>query len=486
MSLAVNFQNNSGIPDNEVYIGFVPGAAPAASTFNVINNQSGSMLLPVNYDFGSNGNWYTLNNLPQGVGITNFSGRIYVAYNQPWSPNGQAQGYEPAQSVTDPNFFLRYDKMEMTFNGNPADVANLTSIDYWSIPLSLFTTKNGNPQEQVHGLLNEATAQELFNTLSALTTPPASYITGPGGPCGTPLPAVVPGLFSQFPGGPTPGTSFARIIGPSSYPPFAPPPGGIPVTPYATFNFYLNNLFVVFGPGTTTNTVPGLGNGIIAHIKGHFNGVGPEVPPTGPQSAQDYELVASIDGNLDITLTGTVGGVSGTTTMVFALDDLLNPSGIYGGNAPFSLNGGIPAPPGNDVYGWVSGDLFSGLNIGAVGSTTPVPDNSIMTGAVDSTVPVTDNNIMVGALPSQEWFNLPTDLFFAGLQPQNRFYNRWAAVLSQYSQAYNFAYSDRFSPVFVSLNPATADTLTVQLEPATVTLPASKPKNPVRPTTVYR
>jgi hypothetical protein len=40
------------------------------------------------------------------------------------------------------------------------------------------------------------------------------------------------------------------------------------------------------------------------------------------------------------------------------------------------------------------------------------------------------------------------------------------------SQAYNFAYTDRFAAVFVSLNPATVDTLEIVLEDATVTMPS--------------
>jgi hypothetical protein len=112
-----------------------------------------------------------------------------------------------------------------------------------------------------------------------------------------------------------------------------------------------------------------LGKGIVAHIAGRFAGVGPNVPVTGPQSKQTYDLVATIDDDLNITLNGTTSGIQGSITMLHKKEDLLNPTGIYGGNAPYYLNGATsPTAPGNDVYGWVGGDLFSGLNIGAVGS----------------------------------------------------------------------------------------------------------------------
>ena len=161
-----------------------------------------------------------------------------------------------------------------------------------------------------------------------------------------------------------------------------------------------------------------------------------------------------MDSDCNIILTGTVSGVSGTTTMKFMKDDLMNPTGIYGGNCPFYLNGATtPINPQNNVYGWVTGDLFSGMNIGAVGSQIPW------------------NGTMVGAMESQNWFQIPVNKFFANLQPNNRTnYNQWAATLSTLSNAYNFAYTDRFDHVLVSLNPATVDTLQIVLENASVVM----------------
>ncbi|KAF0815116.1 hypothetical protein IGB42_00193 [Andreprevotia sp. IGB-42] len=462
MALTLNFNDNRGGDTTAVSIGFVPGASNAG--FDIISNADQSALLPLNlvnssanppqtYPFA--GNWYSLADLAQGVSISAFSGRVYVAYGPAWAV--QNAGYEPAQSVTDPNFFLRYDKLEMTFTGQAADVANLTSIDYWAIPLTLQTSQGGTVAQTVAGLQGSTTAQEMFSALNALTATPVSGIAGPGGIDGTPLPAQVPGQFQQFSStSPAPGTTFARVIGPSSYPPINPPPGAIPVTPYDTLLGYLKNLYAAFGPGTTVGaTVPGLGNGVIATIAGNFAGVGPNVPASGPQAAQQYQFSASIDASYNITLSGKLSLSDDTVTILYAVGDLTNPSGIYGGNAPYSLNGAAAVSPGNDVYGWIGGDLFSGLNIGALGSSTA------------SALP---GQTLVGALPSQQWFQLSPATFFAGLQPGNTDYNQWAATLAPLSQAYNFAYSDRFAPVFASLNPANVDTLTVVLEPATVTL----------------
>jgi hypothetical protein len=460
--LNVTFTNKITTNIPVVSVGFVPGSSD--SGFNITNAADNSAILPLNQAKG-NGNWYSLDALTSGVNITNFSGRVYFAYGTPWSVEGA--NYEPAQSPADANFYLRYDKIEMTFNGDSSDVANLTSIDYWSIPISLNSQKGGNnvPGNSVTGLLNGTTAQDIYNALAPLTSPnPVSGIPGNPGADTKPLPAVVPGSFKKFGDGPTPGTTFARIIGPSSYPAIYPLPAGIPIMPYDIFTEYLTYLVNNFGPATTTGqNVPGLGAGVIATISGKFGGVGPNVPATGPQSAQDYNLTASIDDSMNITLSGTVGSVSGTTTMVFAVNDLQNPSGIYGGNTPFTLTQGGTSTfitPQNNVYGWICGDLFSGMNIGAVGSTSTVFNP-----------PTVDTPTMAGALSSSEWFSLPTTFFFSNMQsgfPNN--FNRWAAGLQNLSQAYNFAYSDRFAHVFVSLNPATVDTLEIILEPDSITM----------------
>jgi hypothetical protein len=56
------------------------------------------------------------------------------------------------------------------------------------------------------------------------------------------------------------------------------------------------------------------------------------------------------------------------------------------------------------------------------------------------------------------------------MQPGNTYYNQWAATLSNLSQAYNFAYSDRFAHVLVNLNPADVDTLEIVLEDGAVNM----------------
>lgn len=431
-TLSVIFQNNSGLTDDKVSIGFVSGSSTAA--FNIsYQDTNGTQpevknIQQLNTVKGS-GNWYSLKDLSNGVSITNFSGRIYITYGQTWSV--LSAGYEPAQNITDKNFFLRYDKMEITFNGAASDVADLTSIDYWSIPMELTTMQSGTTVQTDYGIKSGSTAETIYAQLNALTATSQSGLAGA-------LPSLVPGSFTQSSN--QPGSGFARIIGPSSYPPI----GGVPVTPYNLFEKYIDYLINTFGPNTVkSDTINGLGAGIIATIAGQFNGVGPNVPTSGSQSAQKYDLTTSIDNQGNITLSGTVGSETKNITMVFAKSDLINPSGIYGANAPFSKNGGGAENPSNDVYGWITGDLLAGFNIGAIGSTTTI------------------NNEVVGGMNSSDWFTLPISSLFSNLQSKPAYYNQFAATLQPLSDDYNFAYSDRFSPVLISLNPVSVDTLQI-------------------------
>lgn len=433
-TLKVIFSNNSGLSDKLVSIGFVSGSSTAPFSISYPDpNQLQPLeieIQPLNQVAGK-GNWYSLKDLGKGVSIKNFSGRIYISYGQTWCVVNSY--YEPAQNCTDPNFFFRYDKMELTFNGNASDVADLTSIDYWSIPMKLETFLNNTIVKTDNGVKTGKTSQMIYTQLCAITDSSQSGLSNA-------LPALVPGSFEQLPT--QPGTGFARIIGPSSYPPI----GGVPVTPYDLFENYINALIQNFGPNTTVGKlIPGLGNGIIATISGQFNGVGPNVPTSGPQSAQAYNLTASIDTSGTIILTGSVGSVAGTTTIVYAKSDLINPSGIYGANAPFSINKGALQNPANDVYGWITGDLLAGFNIGAIGSQTII------------------GTTKVGAMSSSNWFTIADTSLFDSLQNVPSHYNQYAAALQKLSDAYNFAYSDRFSPVLVSLNPAITDTLKISL-----------------------
>ncbi len=391
--LALQFKNDSGYADSDVYIGFVgPGALDAT---NVV---SGAPMAVSQY---GDEHWYTLDTLPQGIDLTSFSGRIYVGYGSPWSFTHS--GYEPSPiAPVDPNYLKRYDKLELTYHGNPADVADTTSIDYFSIPMQLNVYQGGTSGTLKGSLLASPTATTVGAVRGLTPTPDAAVVTDGGG-------------------------NFVRVIGPSAY----PPSPGLPASPYENFDAYLTDVRDSYAPAH---------GGTAATIKGHFGGVGP-APVTPETMPQDYDFTVTIDAQKNLLLTGSTT-VLGAHTLEFQYDDLMNPSGIYGANPTFYLDGQPTAmTPQNDVLGWLIGDLMAGFNIGAIGST------------------VLDGGLEVGTLDSQQWFTL-TNLF-AGLQPGAPFYNEWAAAMSDVSQAYNFAYSDRFAHVVTPLDPAEVDTLEI-------------------------
>jgi hypothetical protein len=388
--LALKFKNTSGLPDAQVYIGFV-GGAPLTAT-----NKATSAPLAKS-EFGSE-HWYTLDTLAQGIDLTSFSGRIYVGYGSPW--NFTHAGYEPSPvNPSDPNAHKRYDKVEITYHGNPADVANATSFDYFSIPVGLNVYQGGTGGTLVKSLHASPTSVTLA-AMETIATPHGAAVVRDGA------------------------NNFVRVIGPSVY----PPPPGLPASPYDNFDGYLDYLYQ-YGQSH---------GGVIARVKGRFHGVGP-APATTPTQGQDYDFTATIDAQQNITLTGH-GTLVGNHTLTFHHDELNNPAAIYGANPHFQLDG-APMTPQNDLFGWVIADLFAGLNIGALGSTVEV------------------NGQQVGQMESQQWFALTER--FAALQPSHPYYNQWAAQMSELSDAYNFAYTDRFAHVVAPLNPAQVDTLEI-------------------------
>ncbi|MBN8597882.1 MAG: hypothetical protein J0L78_09430 [Planctomycetes bacterium] len=391
--LAIKFKNSSGLADSQVYIGFV-GGEPLHAT----NAANGAALAESTH---ASPHWYTLAQLAQGINLTSCTGRIYIGYGTPWV--FERDGYEPSPvSTNDPNYLKRYDKIELSYHGVPSDVANLTSIDYYSIKTGIKVFKGGLTGALV-GQLRDAPTQVVLNAVRGLTSPASAAVVNNG-------------------------VNFVRVLGPGIY----PPTGGNPASHYNNLSAYLSYLHATYAPAHGNK---------IATIAGNFIGVGAQTSPE--TKAQSYNFAATMNASMDITLTGS-GSVVGSKTIVIKGSELLSPTGIYGANPAFTINGGGVIHAQNDFYGWVVGDLLSGLNIGAVGSTV------VVSGA------------QVGQMNSQQWFTLTSK--FNALQPtQPSFYNQWARAMSGISDAYNFAYSDRFAHVFVPLDPAKVDTMQIEI-----------------------
>ena len=392
--LLLTFKNETTHPFDDIYVGFVGGAD---ATLTATNVATGAALALSRY---KSEHWYRLSQLPSGIYLYRFSGRIYIGYGKAWTI--VRNGYEPSPSSTsDPNYKLRYDKVEITYTGAAADVANTTSIDYFSIPVTLRVYRGGVSGELV-GSVTASARDKIVAALVNATSPARA--------------ALVKNDTDNF----------VRVVGPPSY----PPPPGLPASHYDNFDAYLTYLRDTFAPAH--------GN-VVASVKGRFAGVGSETMPQTKN--QTYDFAATIDRQKDITLTGS-GSAVGRHTLSLLYADLVAPSGIYGANPLYSLDGAAQTNPKNDVYGWIIGDLLSGLNIGAVGSN------------------VRSGGSTVGQLASSDWFKLKS--LYSALQPQHgNFYNQYAAALAPVTQAYSFAYSDRFAHVVVPLNPLAVDTMQI-------------------------
>jgi hypothetical protein len=450
----LNFRitNNSGISSDKVFVGF--SGADLNATIN------GAPMKSI-----EDSTWYKLSELRTFVMGVKTSGRIYVAYNDTFSTIGG--GMPSIIAPGSPAYHMRFDLFELTFDGSPYGVADLTAIDAWSIPMSLETEKDGQKVGSLDGVKAGSTLNEIYTRLSKLSNPAQSTATGQAiiSAFAAAGHSLAQGIQDQL-NKPAPGlvtdknSNFVRIIAPNNYPPFGDPTNnltpGLPFTPYNTFMEYLQYLINTFGPG---KAVPSgfsqLGGGKVAHLAGEYGGS--SAGTGGPYKQQSYDLWASIDDNFNLAIEGT-GSVVGYVKMTITKWNLLNPAATYGGNPQFSLNGGAPQSPQNNLYAWILGDFFAGLNIGAIGSSVKVG------GAV------------VGEMTSSEWFSrLPQsgDLFDK-LWDSNvtNYWNQWAQVLNSRSDAYNFAYAERFSAPQLSINPSAVDTLTLILLDADVASPS--------------
>jgi hypothetical protein len=449
-TLNFKIKNDSGVSGDKVFIGFW------GSNLNATIN--GTPMKSI-----QDSTWYTLSEIESFViGVTT-SGRFYVAYNDHFSPT-DAGGEPSIVAPNSPAYKKRFDKFELTFDGSVYGVADLTAIDFWSVPMSLETEKNGGKVAALDGVKAGSTAKEIYASLSKLSNPAQSIKTGQAiiGAFDAAGHALAQGIADQLRHPASglvtdDGGNFVRIIGPNTYPPFGDPannlPPGLPFTPYNTFHDYFRHLIDTFGPGKATPSGFGqLGGGKIAQLAGEY--VGSSAGSGPPYSQQEYKLWASIDDDFNLTIDGT-GSVVGDIKMTITKWNLLNPAATYGGNPTFSLNGGAPQTPLNDIYAHILGDFFAGLNIGAIGSA------------------LTLNGTVVGEMTSSEWFStLPkAGNLFDKLWGGNvtNYWNQWAQELNSRSDAYNFAYAERFSAPQLGINPNAVDTLTLILLGADVT-----------------
>ncbi|NPU11065.1 hypothetical protein HL666_09845 [Bradyrhizobium sp. 83002] len=312
------------------------------------------------------------------VFLDNFTnGRIYLNFGSS-GLSGLGNGYQPApQNPSDANYNTSYAYLETNIFGNTQNNLDISDIDFASMALEASTWRSG---KQVGALkFNDSKPGAIGANMEALGT-----LSG-----GT---AVV--------------GNYVRVIGPgltSGYPDWS-----------AYFTFLASQ-----GP---------------TKIAGYYGG---QAGGSGPTSAHHYALTASF-GSVNVTLTGTITKAGSrtpeATTIVITYADLNQPTGVYGCNPSYTVNGGTPtAGIVNDVYGWIVGDLLAGLSYGFPGSTTQVT--------------VDGKSTALGDVSSTTWFELAKStpsLMFAGAQSNSAYYNQYAAQIAAISgDFYGFPFSDR-------------------------------------------
>jgi glycosyl hydrolase family 64 (putative beta-1,3-glucanase)/PEP-CTERM motif-containing protein len=397
---------------------------------------------------------YSVSQLAAGVDVTEYdSGRVFVSLGAPLTSVTPGSGGAPNFLNPDLNdFYTRMDKYEITYGGGSGG-ANLSSTDFFGIPMQLVTTVGGVQKDQLtwnySSSVNTAT---VFQNLGKL----ANYSTDtPTNALGAIVPNGNNGVTIQTPSGALNGV--VRVIAPGST------NGG--VTPYPDLTPYLAAIET-------------------KQIHTDIEGQNGQYPPGGP--FQNYKLNAyiantslTIDGLSispgDLVFTGTVTMGNDTTTQkdltfkVAAKD--LTSFGVYGAN--YTTDPPTPgAPPivtlcptctdDDRVVEKATGDYFSGLNFGFVGSGEANPNDPGQT---------------IGDSPSWTWYgNEPdgggpdplqlSDAYAAAQpDPNEPFYNEYAGYLNNSSDpvtaSYGFPFTDRLTRPLAALDPNTTLTLTV-------------------------
>lgn len=138
--LKIQFDNQSGISDNQVFI--TPFSTNPSFAATAGGNALQLFKSTTLKDIGANG--ISL------AAIT--AGRFYISFNLGWQNilNDQKKMPEPSPvNPTDGWFHTAWDKFEITMNNNPGDQANLTSIDFAGIPMAIGSFSNGAPIQQL-------------------------------------------------------------------------------------------------------------------------------------------------------------------------------------------------------------------------------------------------------------------------------------------------------------------------------------------------
>lgn len=408
--LTVQLVNDSGLPDSEVYAMLIgqPVASGGAIGVSGIPVANGSI---VNNPAVESRPVSTLASAGFSIEST-FSGRTLPVYE--FTINSIASGaflvsYQTNISYSNSNpspitSNFRFDQCELTFDPSIVSVANLTSIDAYAVPMQLEVF--AAPGESVPKARRTyyTSTEGLIAKFGSLGCSNAFYARGSSAPVRwTPS--------SGF-------GDFIRILGPGKI--SSNNKAGSP-SPFPSFTNYLASLLPTPSTGYRF-TVGGNANGSTYAYSGVVvsdNNGGYKVNLSGTTTPAPPSPVPA-NANMSVNLpNGNAPGAAQTVNF---------DSFIYGAvldGASFSV-AGLSASyintNANMVYGAIARDVLSAINFGYL-------------------------NGREGSSGLAWYGNPPTEYPFGLARVTNDgFYNPWAAVFYNESDAYGFAFSDRSGP----------------------------------------
>lgn len=407
-SLNLLFTNNTGLPDDEVFVSF---QNPAKGSTNFDVTYSGGT--PVTFASSDNLMSDPLNLAQIGAGgftvTTLVGGIIFISYGKALTSTTSSPSYIGSGDDYDTPF----QPFELTRQGNAGDQGDLTAINYFTAPQAIDSYNGGTGGTRLQSVAYTADAATIGAAIGALTgNSPSSVIQNGDG-------AIV------------------RYIGPSSF-------GPADSNPFPSFLDYVK---AVQKAGQTTSIVN----------NNAFN-----VPSSGGKGSINYNftlnLVATAESDGSISMTGDITTTitpygsgssngptfSGCTLTLSASDINLYNFTIYGQ----ALSGATLFGGGwNDLDAYMTsvglekqGAYATTQNL-AVGEIT----SGLLMGFVNSPVVPAGHTTPLKDMDSDQWWSLSPVQAFSQIQTLNPYYNTYANLLylDSNNEVYSIPYSDR-------------------------------------------
>lgn len=415
--------NSASFSDSQVYV-ILSGANVTLGTgkpipFHVYGTGAGGAATAVPLSsltqVGNQTSPYTGDVRPvYGFNVTSVNGgRLWVSYGSPVVYTSDA---DPDASTP-----YRLDKMELAFNasGNGGGGADLTSLDYYGIPMELqaigFT---GAVQDVRTFYASTPTILKQIYALRGNNQMGSAFLQTPS-PGASPAPGSSPSPSPTPASGWNPNTdslsTFLRVLGPQT---IAGNPGATSAFPYTSFASYLNSMvgkppLILTGNGGVGYGTPNTSYFYEATVspdgKGGFI---VSMIPTQPMTNAPFGLTPApspvpLAANLPVTLSLPKN----------QLDFAVYSAGANTWAVPVECD--EQGPSKNSIYATIVGDFVSAVQFGYINGKGP-------------------NN-------SSAWYSsFPVLLPFANARPTNDgFYNPYASIFYNLSDSYGFPFSDR-------------------------------------------